>query len=364
MDIIDFYKKNTVDKSFNYIAYKEQNPQTDGFYQPYCRQNNIDDKHRLYFHWYNYGKNNCLKNQSCSNLTKHRDNLYEINSEWQKPNSTEFHYFNNHLKQDTDTDTVYIGCSWANYIDQKLKLENSVIREISNIQNKKVTVCQHIRWKNLLDLWYDMGIDFVYASHCENNLNIYYPNIKPWPLYAASVCEYKYKSKKIHKKYLASFVGCHRRDYRSKIRLQLNNYFHKYKHPDIYFQLNDDWFYEKNIYHNQAISSQQIEQTQQYNEIISDSTFSLCPEGTGPNTIRLWESMALGSIPVIYSDDWSPPQISEMNWKDFSVFIPVKYYESTLDILTSIDQDKIKQMQANCVVAFNKFNDMTCQDFL
>jgi len=54
MHIVDFYNQNTIDKSFNYIAYKEQNPHTNGFYQPYCEDNNIDEQHRLYFHYRMY----------------------------------------------------------------------------------------------------------------------------------------------------------------------------------------------------------------------------------------------------------------------------------------------------------------------
>jgi hypothetical protein len=357
ISIEEFYQSNDIEENFNEKLYNETYPETANFYQPYCRQNNIGDRQRLYYHYVIY-----TKNLHDTHGIKHNNSIYEIKLEWQKPNITELHYFNNHKNSATDKDVVYIGCSWANYIDKNLQIDKYTIANIANISHKKVTICQHIKWKNLLDLWYKLGIEDVYVSHCTKNLDIYYPNIKPWPLFAASVQNFNQPNIN-NKKYLASFVGCHRRDYRSKIRLLLNNYFHTHKHPGIYFQLNDDWFYEKNIYHNEPISIEQTDQTLLYNKIIMDSIFSLCPEGTGPNTIRLWESMALGSIPVIYSDDWLPPQIPEMDWQDFSVFIPIKEYENTLDILTSIDQDKIKEMQTNCAMAFNKFNNMTCWDF-
>lgn len=360
--IEEFYKFNNVDESFNEKLYLEIHPETAGFYQPYCQQNNIDDKHRLYFHYRNYFNTKVSEQETVYDKSNPFNNIYEIESKWQEPNSTELHYLNNHKRNFCSKDSIYIACAWASVIDAKIRIDKSIIEEISLIKKKKVTICQHIGWKNLLDLWYNMGIDDAYVSHCTKNLDIYYPNIKTWPLYASSVHNFNQPNIN-NKKYLASFVGCHRRDYRSKIRLLLNNYFHKNKHPDIYFQLNDDWFYEKNIYHNEPISTEQLNQTSLYNQIIIDSVFSLCPEGTGPNTIRLWESMALGSIPVIYSDDWLPPQIPEMNWADFSIFIPIKEYENTLDILTSIDQDKIKVMQSNCVVAFNKFHNMTCWSF-
>ena len=92
---------------------------------------------------------------------------------------------------------------------------------------------------------------------------------------------------------------------------------------------------------------------------MSDSVFSLCPEGTGPNTIRIWESMALGSIPVIYSDDWEPPEI-EIPWSEFSIFIPQKDYEHTITILNSVSKEKIEKMQMNCVQAYNSFKNMNC----
>lgn len=55
MDINEFYKNNVVDKDFNEVFYQEQHPQVKDFYQPYCTENSIDDKHRLYFHYVQYG---------------------------------------------------------------------------------------------------------------------------------------------------------------------------------------------------------------------------------------------------------------------------------------------------------------------
>ena len=97
-----------------------------------------------------------------------------------------------------------------------------------------------------------------------------------------------------------------------------------------------------------------------YNEILNSSIFSLCPEGTGPNTIRLWESLSIGVIPVIYSDDWEPPKIDKYSWEDFSIFIPKKDYEKTLDILLSISEEKLKIMQTNAINAYQFFEKMKC----
>ena len=291
-------------------------------------------------------------------VTQHNNNVYEIKCHWQQPNATEFFYLNSHKNITTSSSDIYIGYSWANHIDKKLTLDKTIIDFIASLEAKKITICQHIKWKNLLDLWKDLNIETLYVSHsCKNENN---PNIKSWPLYGSSVEGFPFENKiKKDKKYLASFVGCHRYDYRSNIRLDLNNYFHKYCTPDIYFELYDHWFYDRNIYKNKPISDTQTKRITHYNEILSNSIFSLCPEGTGPNTIRIWESMALGSIPVIYSDDWNPPEI-EIPWSEFSIFIPQKDYEQTMTILNSVSADKIQQMQTNCVKAYDKFKNMNC----
>jgi hypothetical protein len=55
-DIVTFYKNNKINNNFNEILYKVAYPETVDFYQPYCRDNSIDDKHRLYFHYSLYNK--------------------------------------------------------------------------------------------------------------------------------------------------------------------------------------------------------------------------------------------------------------------------------------------------------------------
>ena len=56
MDIVEFYKTHRIDYDFDESAYLSRYPYTQDFYQPYCRDNNISEKHRLYFHWIMYGE--------------------------------------------------------------------------------------------------------------------------------------------------------------------------------------------------------------------------------------------------------------------------------------------------------------------
>ena len=56
------------------------------------------------------------------------------------------------------------------------------------------------------------------------------------------------------------------------------------------------------IWHFESDKKRQEENARKYVEILGDTKFSLCPRGTGPSTIRMWESMAMGSKPVVFSD--------------------------------------------------------------
>ena len=101
-------------------------------------------------------------------------------------------------------------------------------------------------------------------------------------------------------------------------------------------------------------------ETFEYNSVLSDSVFSLCPEGTGPNTIRLWESMAIGSIPVLFENDWVRPNIEGYHWDDFSVTISKVDFGNVFDILKTIPVDKLEAMRQNCINAYNITRLRTC----
>jgi hypothetical protein len=60
---------------------------------------------------------------------------------------------------------------------------------------------------------------------------------------------------------------------------------------------------------------------------IRDSSFVLCPRGLAPYSHRIYETMQLGRVPVIISDEWAPPE--DVPWRDFSVRIA----ESRIDDL-------------------------------
>ena len=54
-----------------------------------------------------------------------------------------------------------------------------------------------------------------------------------------------------------------------------------------------------------------------YAELIEASKFVICPRGVSPSSIRLFETMQMGRVPVILSDGWVAP--SGPRWSDFSI---------------------------------------------
>jgi Exostosin family len=59
-----------------------------------------------------------------------------------------------------------------------------------------------------------------------------------------------------------------------------------------------------------------------YADIIRRSKFVLCPRGMATSSIRLFETMQMGRVPVILSDEWVPPD--GPCWDEFSIRIPEK----------------------------------------
>ena len=59
--------------------------------------------------------------------------------------------------------------------------------------------------------------------------------------------------------------------------------------------------------------------TSRYREVLGRSKFVLCPRGAGTSSVRLFEALAGGRVPVILSDEWVPP--ADIDWTSCAVRI-------------------------------------------
>jgi hypothetical protein len=103
------------------------------------------------------------------------------------------------------------------------------------------------------------------------------------------------------------------------------------------------------------------QKTFRYNTILSDSVFSLCPLGAGPNTLRFWESIAVGSIPVIFSNDLGIFNVHELGAE---LLKHVFYWDKPInlqlfDYLCKIDRGELENRSRCLSNLFEQVNSLT-----
>jgi Exostosin family len=89
-----------------------------------------------------------------------------------------------------------------------------------------------------------------------------------------------------------------------------------------------------------------------FSDVLMSSKFVLCPRGIAASTIRVYEAMRAGRVPVIISDEWQENTIDE-KWKEFSIRIPEKDVELIPTILEKLEP-KALEMGEKARLVWNK----------
>lgn len=261
-------------------------------------------------------------------------NIVGFDKHWQFPAITEQHAFNQvRLLACRDTETSYIGFPWATLIDVSIHNQSDHLRlgalragldftaRTAAGHRKVVTVCQHIHMLKFPDLFRRAGVTDIFWSHAAKGELAFpgAPDIKihPFPLYPVQVA----KTEAIpyeQRRYLFSFVGAKAN---SKYLTQSRTYIVEELagDPRGLIRDRDAWHYNAVVYDNQVLARAKpgaalIDEaaSEEFRSIMAQSVFSLCPSGTGPNSIRLWESIAGGTIPVVLADTYRPPAAPDL----------------------------------------------------
>lgn len=126
--------------------------------------------------------------------------------------------------------------------------------------------------------------------------------------------------------------------------------------PDTRLERRREWHYKQAVYREQ-VNGQSVDATRHtqlaveadaYSATLQSSCFALCPSGSGPNSIRLWEALGYGAIPVILSDQLQLPGSSAL-WQAAAVVVPetqaaVAGLPEQLEALAS-DHQRLTMMQ-------------------
>jgi hypothetical protein len=279
---------------------------------------------------------------------------------WQYPVITEKIFYNQNKN-----DPNYVGIPWATIIDRP-ELNNggcveNTIRPYLNKIKSYYTCCQHIFFRRHIPMLKRLNITIIYTPHkhiVENSIDGI--TIKPCPLYAVNIEDESrnafFKGKdfvSVNRKYLYSFLG---QTSQVNIRQKLLKINH---HPNsIVKDIGLLWHFNQFVYSNKQNNLYELNETdssrkrtEDYNKLLLDSEFSLCPAGTGPNSIRFWESLAVGSIPVIISD------FMELPPHPLFASTVVRVKEAEIDTIPTLlskisSKDKI-QMKKNCIKIYN-----------
>lgn len=281
---------------------------------------------------------------------------------WQYPVKTEEEFYN----QNKDNPN-FCGIPWATIIDKNIET-NSLLKFLLQFMKHKYyyTCCQHIHFRKILPLMKILGIRTVYTPHKEKNENeLHGINLLPCPLYAVNFednkrnkifIEQSHNFLNNERNFLYSFMGGYQNNYLTDVRKNIFTM----KHPEnTYIKNTGTWHFNNVVYSTKQnkntelnIDKTHIDKTEKYNKLLLNSRFSLCPSGSGPNSIRFWESLACGSIPILLADTLELPY--NVNWNDAIIHLEEKNINNLESILSNISLEREKQMRANCISIYNR----------
>jgi hypothetical protein len=282
---------------------------------------------------------------------------------------------------------TYLGIPWATIVDRdsnaksmmtvigsRIKSAQELLKSFG-MELKVHTVCQHIRWKQIFHHFKICRITDLCISHKIKGEDVFDGiALHPWILYAVNYFD-KNRRQGFHQKkisdrtVIASFEGAYMKHYLSEVRIGLK----QFEGLDGYhIVIKDLWHFNKVVYNLQVKSDEKVledkveDEVLKYNKLMSDTVFSICPSGAGPNSLRLWESLANGSIPVLLSDKQELPDLKALfpnkkyRWENVMVMHPEKDLKSLPERLKKISLTELVRMQEEGQEIFKHVINMTC----
>jgi hypothetical protein len=189
---------------------------------------------------------------------------------------------------------------------------------------RRVTVAQHIHALQFIELFQAAGITDLFWSHATHGQPVVGGiRLHAFPLFPAQTPNLMPPAEPVsHRKYLANFIGAYNpKVYLTNVREVIFN--DPNEHGDLLIIKRDAWHFDRAVYDEQVkglapdLRRLRLEQqmTDEYLAAIRDSWFTLCPSGSGPNSIRIFESLCLGSIPIILTRDLRLPGAAKL-WSE------------------------------------------------
>jgi hypothetical protein len=253
----------------------------------------------------------------------------------------------NQLKNDTDLN--YIAVPWTQILNSHwLRYPNwhpaeyyfRILSKEKITQQNNFTICQHDSYMSLKLYYKHLNITKVFSPLHDTASTI--DGVEIIPISFTSSFDFESVKKDI----FVSFVGTHT-SHPIRERMKTRIYGDGIIYRDSY-HIDTDTFDGKN---------KKEREEAEYKDILQRSRFSLCPRGSSPSSVRFWESLHAGAIPILISDNWCLPYwdwdntIIKINERDFET---MSYY-NIIKLLNDIPLVREVTMRKNCLKAYNLF---------
>jgi len=130
--------------------------------------------------------------------------------------------------------------------------------------------------------------------------------------------------------YLFSFMGSVRN---ARVRAKLATL----RHPRSFFQNTTEDF--DRVLNRTMARRERLDYHRRYAELTKVTKFVLCPRGVSASSIRLFETMRMGRVPVILSDGWIPPV--GPRWKEFSLRVSERDFARVPVLLEELEPEAV-----------------------
>ena len=243
------------------------------------------------------------------------------------PIPTEYTAYNMLQQYPIKQEVNYLAVPWTTLINRRQ------LHKVPTIKlNGGFTICQHIYYEQIIPILREIGIDVLFTPHVPHNKTYDGIKVLPFPHYPVNGIG-PAKEKNV----IYSFIGFSSHQVRTKI--------FSMRHPrDTIIKKRSRWHFG---------SRQKEREKKEYQSVLARSRFSLCPRGTGASTVRFWESLQAGAIPVVLSDVMSLPE--GFDWDSCVIRIDEKDVYKIPEIIVSILPEQERYMREQCYKVFEKF---------
>lgn len=254
--------------------------------------------------------------------------LVAHDAEWQFPAITEQHAFHRLRQVGVPGGVIYVAFPFATLIDRLDRrtpeaepLRAALVALCRDLPPlPRVTVCQHIGLRLHLGLFAEAGIGDIFWPHAtpqDLTAPDALPRLHPFPLFPVQVPEALPESlaETGSRDYLFCFAGARAQPwYLTRVRDWILDDLAGDPRGTVIGR--ETWHYNRVVYDHQIARKPEAAdpaalvdaaRSAEFGTLLRQSLFALCPSGTGPNSIRLWEALGAGAIPVILSDRFAPP---------------------------------------------------------